>query len=394
MVKFLFGFNAQKARGLNLKLEELFILKWLVDMESKNLLKYSSIKPGYFLVMHKSIRNHCSECRYNSQRQVNLYMDRLCGIAADCRQDLLYPLQREMLVEVVASDRNPAGTKYRNYYYKFNQAVMQTLRKHEETVSLPVIQAEGLNDWFVELYDEISAVYDFRHACNKDKPTKLMLEAQTYLDEILFHTFLKRHLWDKKWIQKQNTDILDTCDKAIVLQAIEKLKAAKAPHGFLEHVGISLPSFFYNKRNKTSIFILMLQEGQKDLAISFDTVDERANYELEISWLAENTQLDYNSLYNQLHTMYKYFKDNYIGLQERAEKQGDGTAWHKQYGSSFKWKYFVSDLAAFIHARPTAIKWMRMENSTFWYGFIFYVYKLYRVKLVFGDQIFKDKNAG
>jgi len=380
-MKYVFGFNVKEVQKLDLSLDELFILHTVLYLNKKEKLKFSTTNSDYFLIGHKSMYKHCIVLRHHNIQQISLYMQRLCGNAKDSITDMEYPLSSMMMIE----------DKKRNMYYKFNDIVIQQLVK-KETNNDPDVTPR-FSDCFIGQYKAITEIYDFKHRFNINKPGKILLTADKYIQQILSNTFIGKKHFDREWLLSHNVGVVKDLSFKDILDTIKQY-ADDRNNGWLSyHKDIPLSSFFYNPHTKKSMFIQILTSSKKETVLDFEFNEEREMYQKELEWFCKETGMDKKVSERTLYPIYIYFKEYYIRLKEQAERRGLGVEWQKKYGVRFKWNYFTADLAEFVENRKgMKAEYIGLKNK-FWYSFVVYVYKKYgKLRLCFDNAFYEKIN--
>lgn len=374
-MKYVFGFNITRAKELGLNLEELYVLKWIIYMYKNGNMIESGIYPEHFLIMHSVVAKECCALSHTSKDYVEKIMHKLSGKNSNI-QNQQYPLN-----SVISTERG-----YRNCYYKINKNVVEVLMSRENSL---FAMEQILTDEFIGQYKQISAIYDFKHRFDAENPSRVLLDSQQIIKDILEKTYIGKYGFDAAWISKQKLEFFDNPSFEGILAIIRIYAGARNSGGWLaSSKPISLPSFFYNPHTRKCLFIQLLQ------GIHFSCInipeEEKGEYQKEVDWLSVQCRMDSTTVYNNLFPIYTYLKEYYIQLQAQAKRNGKGTEWQKRYGEYFKWKYFISDLVEYIQNQKYEVKAEYIgHKNKFWFSFIRYIYVNYRIMLSFDIEFYK-----
>ncbi len=378
---YIFGFNTDKTRELNLCVDELFILHWILYLYHKEKLEYSTTQKDYFCIRHRSIYRLCYDLRHHNMKQVSLYLSRLCGNAEDSVADKEYPLSSILLIE----------NKKRNMYYKLNMSVVDSLFNRE--VKKHKMKEPVYSEHFPEQYNAICSIYDFKHILNATKPTQILLVSDRYIQQLLNGTFLDGKRFNREWIGGYNLGILDNLKFTDILNAIREYSKQLNNGWKVSSKKLSLSTFFYNPRTQKSTFLYMLNITNKSIELEFEFNEEREMYKKEIAWFCSQTGMKAETIEQSLYPVYTYFKEYYIRLKEQAERRGNSVEWQKQFGTRFRWGHFISSLVEYVNTKKNMNSDYVGYKNKFWYRYLAYIYRKYnKIRLSF-DKDFYEKIA-
>lgn len=380
MVRFL-GFDVEKAAELGLKIEDLYLLRWVIRQHEHGKFKLSDIDKKFFRIPHAKLIHVCERFWRNSKNQVTLRMKRLAGIADNSLSDKSYPLIQA--IYVIDGQRLS--------FYRINKSALAYItapkRKHKPVVFEP------LSDDFVRLYDKIVKIYDFKHHVDQQRPTNLMMESEKIIKSLRNGTFLASKEFDTDWLKKQDVSLLSGFTDAVLLGALQEYAKARSKDGWLaKSPYMSLPSFFFNPRTRKSMFIQMLQSmPATTLASAFDSSEESDMFYEELGWFTAKMNLPYAQCQSGFLDIYIFFKDHFGRLMGQAKRYGLEHEWVKSYRTTFKFKYFVSDLVEYMEKSTFA--WGAHHigmGGKFWWKFLAYIYKTRNgLRLSFDDSFYK-----
>lgn len=380
MARFL-GFDVEKAAELDLKIEDLYLLRWIIHQHDHGSLVLSDVDKKFFRIPHAKLLRICDRFWRNSKNQVTLRMKRLAGIADTSIPNKSYPLIQA--VYIVDGQKLP--------FYRINKSALNYIlapkRKHKTIVYEP------LSDTFVTLYGKIVAIYDFKHHVDQQRPTNLMMESEKIIKSLYEGTFLTSKEFDSEWIKKQDVSLLSGFTDDTLFKALKEYAKARSKDGWLSKSPyMSLPSFFFNPRTRKSMFIQMLQSlPVQTTATVFDSPEEAAIFDEELGWFTAKVNLSYEKCRDGFLDIYAFFRDHYGRLMGQAKRYDMGHEWNKSYGSTFKFKYFVSDLVEYMEKSTFAWGAQHINiGGKFWWKFLAYVYKTrHGLRLSFDDSFYK-----
>lgn len=259
--------------------------------------------------------------------------------------------------------------------YKFNYKNIAGYRYTKQSITY--------SDTFIEQYNQIKSIYDFKHKLDIDKPTKTLLKSQKYIAELLNGDFFKKHSFDEDWLTKIKIRPYTWQE---ILHGVELFRKKRNTGNLAYYSKISLPMFLYNPVTHKSLCLELIQDNY-----NFDTEEERTIYFRETQWLADMARFDNDIVAERLYPVYEYFKEFFYRLERLAEKTNTLIYWRKHYGIEFNWKYFVSDIYNFIKPqRNFKPEYLGYKNN-FWYAFVKYMRHTYNVYIIFNLDFFKEE---
>lgn len=382
-----FNFDTKKAIRLNLYLDELYVLDWIIHYYSKHKVIFSTQYPDYFLLTHKKVQKECAILRSHSIRQISTILKRLSGDTPESVRGEQYPLSYKM-----SSERG-----FRNTYYKLNVVVIKSLMEKEiapmREVPINMVSKGSITDNFVKQYKKIVQYYDFKHDIRKTSRT--LLDAQEHIIRILQGTFISELEWDNIWLQQLDISMLKDATFDTILKSVGEYAKAMSEGGWLSKNPhkLSLASFFYNPNTKKSMFIHCLQKYKK---VPLD--GEQLHYFMQIARkFADKFGFKEDDVLLPLYDIYNYWYTYFDKLIE-YQSSNRRNYWYNHFGRTPRFGILMNIYTEFLNKKSYGKKLTLYnigKNKKGWYGFVKYVYDEYnKLKIEFNNNFYKKLNEG
>jgi len=353
------------AKKYDLTINDIYLLLVLKKIYDREVLEESELYPGYFRFDLAKVQHQTIPIVFKNKKSFLIS---------------LYTL-KDSFIDLHITTSPPTKTK--NYYIKFNMKLLQQSfckkKKKQLQKQHPPI-TEKYTDEFIKQYEQICAIYDFKHKLNVNRPSRLLITAQKYIQSILDKTFLTSLPFKKEWLEKQSTDILtEDVSFDTILYAVKKYAEARSKGSWLEHAPkISLPAFFYNPYTHKSWFIIMLQtKNASDIEQMTFKDDEYAEYMRGLFQLSNLFRVNIDKIKDNIKPMYFYMKYNYTNLKN---KNTNPIMWKKLFGDHFVWQHFIDLLSEYISTFNVYMGNIKFQSG-FWNNFTHWIKDKYDVNI-------------
>lgn len=279
MTGILFGFSQAKALKYNFGLNELAVLRWLTDWYTQYGASLADMqegdKPKYESDKMEFITHESGERYYWVDLNYAYKQLPILGVSTKTFAEVFGRLSGEFPKgsKVQAAKMQYPLKKYlssksgcRRMYYRLTSAI-QDLTTAEDTniqagldnwtkpKKVPTLMEDkvALSDSFIKLYNQITEIHNFKHKLPEDDaaPSKVLLQAQTYVNQILGGTFATSNKFDKM----QDVSGFEATKDAII-RAVERYH--NLTKSSMTQYKYTLSSFFFNPMNGKSMFLSML----------------------------------------------------------------------------------------------------------------------------------------
>jgi hypothetical protein len=348
--QFHLGFVIDRFMSLDLTLEDITVLRWLLDFRDTNKMRtFIENNEVWYWVRYSSVVDDLRFLKLRNNEVCGLIFSRLSGRFRDEQRRMYnkdnvnqYPIKKKIVKTI-------HGTKI---YVSFNKEGLNFILDADGKVSDS--EEEGnLEEFVTTQEDEVSVfnydkkvsnknveekkpllpvTYDiinnilsidgcpFKHKINgkTDVQNKVLKNVEKYLLEIHAGTFLKNHTLDEVWSEGKRLDVFDIMkgnwDKIqdVLIKATTKYRDFNANKPKKQE---NLQSFIYNVMSKKSLFVTVCSGRTPDVSdLSLhkikSTIDERTRSLLETyypkGWSLRDYWLNLRDVYRYA---YKYWEN-------------------------------------------------------------------------------------
>lgn len=379
-MEMVFGFSVKKALDYRLSLEDLYILRILLDTIKNNECTPHKEKPEYFRVDYKTFLEKLLLLKRKNIRQLAKHLIHLSGLSKNSIASP-YPLKR--IVEIDNEKNNRVA------YYAINNDVVANLETYEKLRFNGKLYS--YTDEFILQYKKICAIYNFGHRMNPQAPTKLLLTAQTIIQGIINGEFTKKYRISPLY-QTKYSNAYKRLESAIPFSTI--LDTIRVFADMLEEnessyltEKITLPKFFYDDYNKKSFFLMCLDKitpiySENDVEFCNDA--ESFINKINASYTNYEKIMAMNNLYK----INLYYMKNYDKFKKKAYDTNKKIQWLKLFGVEYRLLFFLQEFYNYykdVKREIDKLPKITLKLSVhcyFWHDFADYIEKYYNILIL------------